>query len=72
MRSVTLVLMTMLLLTSCSTAASRALPDVIQYSKDKQRLAAYELTNNNVPTLMEFIKDYKVMRDQTRSLKDDK
>lgn len=45
------------------------LPDVVEYSKDAQNKAADELESQNVPTLREFMKDYKVMRDQTRVAK---
>jgi len=45
------------------------LPDVVEYSKETQNKAADELESQNVPTLREFMKDYKVMRDQTRVAK---
>lgn len=61
--------MTLPLLTACAQGSSRALPDVVEYSKETQREALKELQTKNVPTLKEFMKDYKVMRDQTRSLK---
>jgi len=57
------------LLTACSTAHSNALPDVIEYTKETQIKAAKELQGNDVPTLLEFMKDYKVMRDQVRVAK---
>ena len=70
MKYVITVLMTMLLLTACSQGRSRALPDVVEYDRQTQTQAAKELQTQNVPTLKEFMKDYKVMRDQTRKLKD--
>jgi hypothetical protein len=57
------------LLTACSTVHSDALPDVIEYSKEMQIKAARELQTQDVPTLTEFMKDYKVMRDQVRVAK---
>jgi hypothetical protein len=59
------------LLTACGTAtfskeATLVLPDVVEYSKEMQNKAADEIESQNVPTLTEFMKDYKVMRDQTR------
>lgn len=61
--------MTLPLLTACSQGASRALPDIVEYDEATQNKAATELQTQQVPTLMEFMKDYKVMRDQTRRLK---
>lgn len=69
MRYAIIGLIVMLSLTACSQGTSRALPDLVEYSKSTQAKAAKELQNNNVPTLLEFMKDYKVMRDQTRALK---
>lgn len=59
------------LLTGCAGAnfsdeAKLAIPDVIEYSLDRQISAADELEQFKVPTLMEFMKDYSVMRDQAR------
>ena len=61
-------------LTACAGAtfseeATLVLPDVVEYSRDAQDKAADELETQNVPTLREFMKDYKVMRDQTRVAK---
>lgn len=72
MKSVIIVLMSIPLLVACAQGTSRALPDVVEYDRATQNTAADELENNNVPTLTEFMKDYKVMRDQTRILKDGK
>lgn len=49
-----------------SDEARIALPDVIEYSQETQIKAADELLSCPVPTLMEFMKDYSVMRDQAR------
>lgn len=58
------------LLTGCAREVSEiqklVLPDVVVYSKEVQNRAAHELQTQNVPTLAEFMKDYKVMRDQVR------
>jgi hypothetical protein len=56
-------------MTACSAGHSSAQPDVVVYSKETQKKALNELKNNNVPTLKEFMKDYKVMRDQVRVVK---
>lgn len=60
----------MLILTMLTTACSKghfdALPDVVGYTKETQIKAAKELQENDVPVLLEFMKDYKVMRDQVR------
>jgi hypothetical protein len=70
MRYAIIVLMTSSLLTACAgTNSNLALPDVIEYSKETQIKAARELETQNVPTLAEFMKDYKVMRDQVRVAK---
>lgn len=69
MKFVIIALVTLSCLTACAQGTSRALPDVVGYDKATQNKAADELENNKVPTLMEFMKDYKIMRDQTRSLK---
>lgn len=71
-KSATIVLMTLLLLTACVKGNSRALPDVREYTAAEQTQAADELEQNPIPRLREFMKDYKVMRDQTRSLRDEK
>jgi hypothetical protein len=60
----------LLSLTACgATDRFNALtcPDVQAYSKALQQKAALELCSQNVPTLAEFMKDYKVMRDQARA-----
>lgn len=64
------VLIPLFLLTACAQGNSRAVPDVVSYTQEQQTQAAEELETNNVPTLTEFMKDYKVMRDQTRYLKE--
>lgn len=58
-------------LTGCSTAtfsteAKLAIPDVVEYSDETQKKAAEELQKYNVPTLIEMMKDYYVMRQQAR------
>lgn len=71
MRYVLIALMTMLCLTACSMGRSRALPDIVNYNKDQRQQAHKELEENCRlgKILCEFMKDYKVMRDQTRKLK---
>jgi hypothetical protein len=49
-----------------SDEAVLVLPDVVSYSREQQNRAADELEQFDVPMLREFMKDYKVMRDQTR------
>ena len=63
--------MTVSFLTACTQGRSRALPDVVKYSREQQKQAAEELKENCRldKILCEFMKDYKVMRDQTRILK---
>ena len=63
--------MTALLLTGCGKArfddtAKLALPHVVEYSRDQQEKAADEIEACAIPTVMEMLKDYAVMRDQTR------
>ena len=64
------------LLTACGGAtfsgeeAELVLPNVVEYSNAVQDTAADELESYDVPTLTEFMKDYKVMRDQTRTATD--
>lgn len=58
------------LLSGCSGVISKptglTCPDVVNYSRETQASAASELTTQNVPVLTEFMKDYSVMRDQSR------
>lgn len=58
--------MMLLCLTACAAGHSSALPDVVEYSRNTQSAALKELQTQNVPVLKEFMKDYKVMRDQVR------
>jgi hypothetical protein len=63
--------MTVSLLSGCagvsfSDEAKLAIPDVVAYSKETQRKAADELSSCNCPTIIEFMKDYFVMRQQAR------
>jgi len=52
------------------------LPDVPEYTKDQQKQVLEEITTDDdppkcaVPMVCEFLKDYKVMRDQTRAAKE--
>lgn len=73
MRFAIIALLTMSLLTACSQGRSRALPDVVEYSREQQKQAAEEVKENCKlgKILCEFMKDYKVMRDQTRKLKNE-
>lgn len=49
------------------------LPDVVEYTKEQQHQVLEEITTDDdppkcrVPMVCEFLKDYKVMRDQTRA-----
>lgn len=61
-------LMTLSLLTGCAAGNSSAGPDVIEYSRETQGKAADELQGCAAPTIMEFMKDYSVMRDQARKV----
>ena len=63
--------MMMVLLTACETVtfSPAAIPDVVEYSPKVQEAAADEIERNDVPVLTEFMKDYKVMRDQARAAK---
>ena len=84
MKSCLTALMTLSLLTACSTPVfdKRGLPDIREYSAQEQKQAAQELQNAKcdpranvpeectIPTIKEFLKDYKVMRDQTRAAKE--
>lgn len=69
MKSAIAALMTVLLLASCAPVSSKALPDVVEYSKKTQKQAAIELETCGPPTVMGMMTDYKVMRDQTRALR---
>lgn len=70
MRYVIIGLMIASLLTACGREISKfetvTFPDVVVYSLNVQKKAAVELETYDVPTLAEFMKDYKVMRDQVR------
>lgn len=57
------------LLTSCAPVSFNKLacPDVLEYSANIQNKAANEIEKNNIPTIIEFLKDYKVMRDQSKA-----
>jgi hypothetical protein len=61
----------MSLLTACSQGRSKALPDIKTYSEKEQLQAAEELKESCKlgKILCEFMKDFKVMRDQTKVLK---
>lgn len=54
---------------SGSDADELAVPDVVVYSKETQNKAADELEMYPVPVVTEMMKDYGVMRDQAKSLK---
>lgn len=61
--------MMLFFLSGCAQAKYNdlALPDVVEYTKEQQKKAAIELENNDVPMVKEMVKDYVVMRDQTRA-----
>lgn len=70
------VLLTCVLVSGCGGATKLpdlspgvACPEPKPYSKKVQKRAAAELRKfgGRVPTLREFIKDYKVLRDQARA-----
>jgi len=72
MRLVITALILCSLLSGCGGAsfnkeARLALPDIREYSKETQIKAADELTACDCPMVIEMIKDYLVMRDQTRA-----
>jgi len=59
------------LLSGCAGAnfsdeAKIAIPDVVEYSRETQKMAADELSSCSCPTVIEFMKDYFVMRQQAR------
>lgn len=60
-------LILLVLLTSCSTAHSNIKPYVQEYSKGTQKKAAQEIIQCNCPVIIEFLKDYKVLRDRARA-----
>lgn len=51
-------------------SAHLVLPDVVPYSRETQSLAADEAEAGYCPVHVEFGKDYKLMRDQTRIAKE--
>ena len=61
--------MTVSLSSGCAPVRSDALalPDIVAYTPAIQARAADELEACPAPTVMEFMKDYGVMRDQTRA-----
>jgi len=65
-------LIPLFLLTSCATASFDALylPDVVEYTKEQQTKAADEIETNNIPTIIEMMKDYHIMRQQTKAARD--
>lgn len=69
----TIALMTLLSTTACTQVVSEydslVAPDVVEYTLEQQKQALNELQTNDVPMLHEFMKDYKVMRDQSRAAK---
>jgi len=76
MKSATVALIALALLTACSGAPSKPhhlmLPDVPAYSKAVQKQAAAEMTRacDQMPTVCDvLLPDYKVMREQARAAK---
>lgn len=63
------ILMTLILLTSCAGGNSNVTPDLIKYTKKEQNLVADELQKNEIPTIKNWLKDYKKVRDQIRTIK---
>lgn len=65
------VLMISLSLTACATAPSSPVavaPDVQVYSENTRTKAIQEIEGGTCTTLVEIVKDCKVMRDQSRVL----
>ena len=66
-----------LMISSCLTACCQdnfdyqkiTQPDLVAYASEVQEAAVIEMRTQNVPVLTEFMKDYKVMRDQVRVAK---
>ena len=54
------------LLSGCSKAHSNIAPSVIEYSKEFQKEVAQEIIGGSCPASTEMLKDYSVMRDQSR------
>lgn len=71
MKSVTIALVTLTCLTACTTEPSRALPDIVAYDQLFLDKMHKEIRTEEVPALTEAMKDYKIMRDQTRKLKEE-
>jgi hypothetical protein len=74
MKSATIALIMMLCSSGCAEAPSEAgkrliLPDIVVYPKALQKAAADEIEKNACPVQTELVKDYSVMRDQTRAAK---
>lgn len=77
MRAITALTLT-LLCSGCAQEVSSIqrliAPDVIEYSPKTQKAAAAEIEASlqpggcPIPTLIEFVKDYGVMRDQSRAI----
>lgn len=58
-------------LTGCATASSKdsrslIAPDVIQYSQKQLNTAVKEMRTYPIPQVTEMMKDYCIMRDQSR------
>lgn len=71
MKSATAVLILTLSCAACAPVSFNALvcPDVVAYSPAVQKQAASEIEGGSAPTLTEMVKDYSVMRDQSRACK---
>lgn len=72
MRYATIALMMTLCLSGCGPEVSKkskilVLPDIVVYPAALQKQAAHEIEGRACPVLVEFGKDYSVMRDQTRA-----
>lgn len=57
----------MLFLTGCGTIKTGNGFSVPVYSEEQRRGVVKELKGKNVPYTIEFMKDYKVLRDQARA-----
>lgn len=68
-----LIVAGIIFLSACERGISNAdtkqliLPTIIEYTADKQRQLASELESGSCPVSAEFIRDYGIMRDQTRA-----
>ena len=65
-------LIPLVLLTGCAREnfSELYLPDVVEYTREQQNKEASEIESNDIPMIIEMLKDYGVMREQTRAARD--